>query len=67
MGWKISGLYLVGILNSFVSNSKNPVGMARISGFFLVGMRVQCSFPVGMKFQEIFLTGDDFLAKFSSG
>ena len=34
---------------------------------FLVGMRVQCSLPMGMKFQGIFLTGGKFLTDFSSG
>ena len=28
--------------------------------------RVQCSFPMEMKFQGIFLTGDEFSANFSS-
>ena len=34
---------------------------------FSFGMRVQCSFQMGMKFQGIFLTGDDFLADISTG
>ena len=38
---------------------KNPVGETlEILVFFPVGMRVQCSFPMGMKFQGIFLTGE---------
>ena len=34
----------------------------------IVGMTVYCSFPMGMKFQGIFLTGDNdnFLSNFSS-
>ena len=46
---------------------KNPVVIPKMLMLFLVGMRVQCSFQMGMKFQGIFLTGDDFLADFSTG
>ena len=46
---------------------KNPVGIPKILMLFPVRMRVQCSFPRGMKFLGIFLTGDKFLADFSSG
>ena len=44
-----------------------PVRIPKILMFFPVGMRVQCSFPMGINFQSIFLTGDDNLADFSSG
>ena len=37
------------------------VGDSQILILYTVGMRVQCSFPMGMKFQGIFLTD------FSSG
>ena len=30
-------------------------------------MKIQCTFPMGKKFQGIFLTRDDFLANFFSG
>ena len=43
---------------------KNPVGIPKILVFFLVGMRVQWGFPMGMEF---LLTGDEFVANFSSG
>ena len=43
-----------------------PVGVPKILVFFLVGMRVQCSFPMGMEFQGIFLTGDELGTNFSS-
>ena len=46
---------------------KNPVGIPNILILFLVGMRVQCSFPMGMKSQGIFLTGDRLSADFSYG
>ena len=46
---------------------KNPVEIPKILVFFLVGMRVQCNFPMGMEFQGIFLTGHEFSADFSSG
>ena len=46
---------------------KNPVGIPKILMLFLVGMRVQCRFPIGMKFQGIFHTEDKFTADFSSG
>ena len=46
---------------------KNPVGIPKISMLFQVGMRVQCSFPMGMNFQGIFLTGEKFSANISSG
>ena len=44
---------------------KNPVGIPKILMLFPVGMRVQCSFPTGMKFQGISRSGDDYLADFS--
>ena len=37
---------------------KNPVGIPKVLMLFPVGMRVQCSIPMGIKFQGIFLTGD---------
>ena len=46
---------------------KNPVGIPKIMMFFLVGMRVLYSFPMGMKLQGIFLAGDKFSADFSTG
>ena len=46
---------------------KIPVGIPKIFMLFLLGMRVQCSFPMGMRFQGIFLTGDKFSADYSSG
>ena len=46
---------------------KNPVGIPKILMFFPVGMRVQCSLPMGIKFQGIFLTRDKFSADFSNG
>ena len=30
--------------------------------FNFVGMRARCSFPMGMKFKDIRIIGDDFLA-----
>ena len=36
---------------------KNPVRIPEVLMLFLVGMKVQCSFPIGMKFQGISLTG----------
>ena len=48
-----------------VYSSKIPVGLDKISVFFPVGMRIQCSFLIGMKFHGFFyITGDDFLADF---
>ena len=52
------------ILNSIIYSSKKPVGIPKILMFFPVGMRVQNSFSMGLKFQGIFLTGDDLLADF---
>ena len=46
---------------------KKPVGIPKILVFFLVGMRIQCSFPMGIEFQCNFLTGDEFGANFFSG
>ena len=46
---------------------EKPMGIPKILVFFLVGMRVRCSFPIGMEFQGIFLTGDKFRTDFSSG
>ena len=46
---------------------KNPVGIPKILMLFLVRMRLQCSFPIGIKFQDIFLSGDKFSTDFSSG
>ena len=40
---------------------KNPVGIPKILMLFPVEMRLQCSFPMGMKFQGIFLTEDKFV------
>ena len=39
-----------------VYTSKNPVGMPKISVFFPVRMRVQCTFPMLMKIPDIYLT-----------
>ena len=43
------------------------MGMAKNSVFLLVGLRVQCSFPMlMMKFHGIFIIGDDFMADFTA-
>ena len=43
---------------------KNPVGNPKILMLFPVGVRVQCSFPMELKFQDIFLTVDKLSADF---
>ena len=45
---------------------KNPMGIPKILMLFPLGMRFQRSFPISVKFQGIFLTGDKFLKDFSS-
>ena len=43
-------LLMSGDFEFYCLQRKNPVGISKILVFFLVGMRVQCSFPMGMKF-----------------
>ena len=46
---------------------KDPVGMVKISVVFSVGIKVQRSFPMVIKFEGIFVTVGDFAADFSVG
>ena len=67
MGMENPMLLMDGGVGLYYLQLKNPVRIHKILVFFSVGMIVQCNFPMGMKFQGIFLTGDKFLADFSMG
>ena len=67
MGTNNPFLLVGGDLKFYCLQLKNLEGTPKILVFFLVGMRVQCSFPMGMEFQGTFLTGNEFGANFSSG
>ena len=63
---KITSVLLIsGDCEFYCLQLKSPVGISKILLLFPVGMRVQCSFPMAMKFQGIFFTKDKFLAEFS--
>ena len=46
---------------------KKPSGDDQNFSIFLVGLRVQCSFPMWMKLQGINITGDNSMADFTAG
>ena len=67
MGMENPLLLMCGDFEFYCLQLKSPVGIPKILMCLPVGMGVQCSFPMGMKFHGIFLTGDKFSADFSSG
>ena len=66
MGMDGKSLVLMVVIQNSI-NSVNKISKSRRDSQNLVGMTVHCSFQTGLKYQGIFLTGDEFLADFSSG
>ena len=67
MGMENPLLLMDGDFEFYCLQLKNPMGIFKILMLIPVGKRVQCRFPMGMKFRGIFLTRDKFSADFSNG
>ena len=65
MGMENPLLLMGGDFKFYCLQLKDPVGIPDILMLFPV--RVQCSFPMGMKFQGIFLIEDKFWVDFTNG
>ena len=66
MGMKNPLLLMGGDFEFYCLQLKNPVGILKILMLFPVGMRVQCSFPMGI-FRVFFSPGTNFRPIFPVG
>ena len=67
MGMENLLFLIVGDFKLYCLHLKNLVGILKIMVARPVGIWVQLTFPVGMNFQDIFFTGDNYKADIFSG
>ena len=67
MGMENPSLLMGGDFEFYCLQLRNPVGIPKNLVLFPVGTRIQCSFPMGVKFHVIFFAEDEFSTDFSSG